>query len=395
VNTIVLLCLVVPLGLAGYAYGAYPVLLFLASRVRPRPSLPAEGQQEWPSISITVPAYNEAATIGAMIESLLAIDYPADRRQILVVSDCSNDGTDEIVRKYAARGVELLRTKERGGKTAAENAAAPHLRGEIVVNTDASIRILPDALKPLIRVFRDPTVGVASGRDKSVGAKETDANRAETRYVGYEMAIRSLETRVGTIIGASGCFYAIRHHLHGDDFPAHLSRDFASAMIAIRNGLRAVSVDSAVCLVPRTPSLKREFRRKIRTMQRGLETLWHMRTLLNPLRYPLASFMLLSHKVCRWLVPLAGPIFVVGLALLAVSSSWAAIVLALIVAATAVGLFVLLGPDRARIPRPVAACAFVVGGVAAGCLAWYQLAIRQKNATWEPTRRDPAPTMPA
>ncbi|HET9276321.1 MAG TPA: glycosyltransferase, partial [Gemmatimonadales bacterium] len=194
--------LLVPGAIFLYAYVVYPVLLRLV--VALRRSRPGAGDPaEWPLITITIPAYNEEASIGATIESLLALEYPPDRRQILVVSDASSDRTDEIVQGYADRGVELLRMPSRGGKTAAENAAAPLLRGDIIVNTDATIRILPGSLQALIRVFSDPTVGVASGRDVSVGNLALEATRGESGYVGYEMLVRSLETRLGSIVGSS------------------------------------------------------------------------------------------------------------------------------------------------------------------------------------------------
>ena len=150
-----------------------------------------------------------------LIKSLLAVDYPRDRLQVLITSDGSEDATEAIIGEYADQGIELLSMPERGGKTKAENAASELLRGEIVVNTDASTRILPDALKPLVAALRDPSVGCASGRDVSVGAEQDDANRGESGYVGYEMAVRDLETRVSLASSAlQGCFYAIRDTLH-------------------------------------------------------------------------------------------------------------------------------------------------------------------------------------
>ena len=218
-----LVLLAVPLVLFAYAYLIYPLVLRFIAALRPAPPTLAD-PLDWPSISICLPAYNEERSIRDTLEALLRMDYPADRRQILVVSDASTDATDDIVREFAGRGVELLRLPARAGKTAAENAAAAHLRGEIVVNTDATIRIPPGSLKPLVRVFQDPTIGVASGRDVSVGRKDQEANRGESGYVGYEMWLRSLETRVGSIVGASGCFYAIRRPLVNALFPEALTR---------------------------------------------------------------------------------------------------------------------------------------------------------------------------
>ncbi len=372
--------------LFGYAYFLYPVLLRVWGGFRPVPREFGD-PPEWPMVSIVVPSYNEEKAIRRTIESLLAIDYPADRRQILIVSDASTDGTDEIVREYADRGVELLRLPQRAGKTAAENAALEHLRGAIVVNTDATIRIMPASLKPLIRVFQDPTIGVASGRDVSVGDLTAEANRGESGYVGYEMWVRSLETRVGSIVGASGCFYAIRQHLHETLVPAALSRDFASALMAREQGLRAVSVDAAVCLVPRTTSLQREFRRKIRTMARGLDTLWFKRHLLNPLRHGRFSWMLFSHKLARWLVFLAAPPALIALLLLSMRSRVAAAGLVVVVIGILLGVVAMRAPEGKRLPRLVSLCGFVLASHVAGFIAWTKAIRGELNPIWEPTRR--------
>ena len=154
-------------GLLVYTYALYPALLKILGTGKGALG-PHQTPEVWPAVSISLPAYNEEHQIAETLESLLSLDYPKDRLQILVVSDASSDRTDEIVRAYADRGVELLRVPERKGKGAAETAATPHLTGEIVVNTDASIRIVPDALKSLILQFSDRDVGLASGRDVSV-----------------------------------------------------------------------------------------------------------------------------------------------------------------------------------------------------------------------------------
>lgn len=376
-----------PLLLAAYAYAGYPLLLSALARARGRRAAAAE-PEEWPMVSISLPAYNEESQIRGAIESLLALDYPAHRKQVLVVSDASTDRTDEIVAEFAGRGVELLRMPRRGGKTAGENAAAARLTGDVIVNTDASIRIRPDALRPLVARFSDPTVGVASGRDVSVARTGEDKNAGEAGYVGYEMKVRALETSVGGIIGASGCFYAIRSHLHRAPLPEHLSRDFASALVAREHGYRAVSVDEAVCFVPRTTSLHREYRRKVRTMARGMQTLHHKRHLLNPLRHGVFAWMLLSHKVARWLVPwtvLAGAL---GVLLLAVDHPVARVVFA---AGMVVGGLAAAGwmwPESRSIPRVLAIPAFAVAGNLAAVHASLRSLSRNDDPTWEPTRRD-------
>jgi cellulose synthase/poly-beta-1,6-N-acetylglucosamine synthase-like glycosyltransferase len=377
----------IPLVVGAYAYAGYPLLLAGVARVRGRRPVPAP-PAEWPRVSISLPAYNEEGQIRGALDSLLALDYPADRREILVVSDASTDRTDEIVLEYADRGVQLLRMPQRGGKTAGENAAAARLTGEIVVNTDASIRIRSDALRPLVACFADSTVGVASGRDVSVARTGQNSNAGEAGYVGYEMKVRALETEVGGIIGASGCFYAIRAHLHRAPLPEHLSRDFASALTAREHGYRAVSVDEAVCYVPRTSSLHREYRRKVRTMARGMETLMFKRHLLNPMRHGVFAWMLLSHKIARWLVPWAALAGAVGVLLLAVDHPWARVAAA---GGAGVALLALAGwlwPEERPIPRLLAIPAFAAAGNLAAVHASLRALRGDENPTWEPTRRD-------
>ncbi len=379
---------VVPAAFFGYAYVFYPAILRVMAALRPPvhpPPMPAD--DGWPFISITVPAYNEERSIRRTLEELLRVDYPADRRQILVISDGSTDGTDNIVGEFAARGVELLRISERSGKTAAENAAGRTVRHDLIVNIDASVRILPTSLKPLVRALGDPTVGVASGRDVSVGDEAREANRAESGYVGYEMHIRDLETRVGSIVGASGCFFGFRRAVNDTEFPEGLSRDFASALLARERGYRAVSVDEALVVVPRTTSLRAEYRRKIRTMARGIQTLWYKRHLMNPLRHGAFAFMLVSHKLCRWLVYLSVPPALLALGVLALRWPPAAVLLGLGAVAAAMGIVALRWPEERRMPRPLALVGFAAVSILAGVMAWARVLRRQHDVKWEPTRR--------
>jgi cellulose synthase/poly-beta-1,6-N-acetylglucosamine synthase-like glycosyltransferase len=378
-----------PGALFAYAYVGYPVVLWVAGRRKFAAAL--RDCEEWPLVTLTVPVYNEEATIRAKLDDLLALDYPADKLHILVISDASTDDTDRIVRDFAGRGVELLRLPARRGKTAAENAAGARIRGSIVVNSDATVRLPRNALRALVRAFQDPTVGVASGRDVSVGddrRHRAEDNRAESGYVGYEMWVRSLETRLGSIVGASGCFYGIRARIYNANFPEHLSRDFASALMARANGLRAVSVEEAVCHVPRAASLHAEFRRKIRTMARGLDTLWYWRRMMNPWRYGAFAFMLISHKLCRWLVYLSLPFALAGLAGLAVRSVVGAAALAVTAVGAGLGAIALKkGPEALRAGRVGSLLGFGFASAYAGTLAWLIVLRRRQNAMWEPTRR--------
>jgi cellulose synthase/poly-beta-1,6-N-acetylglucosamine synthase-like glycosyltransferase len=375
-----------PVLLFFYAYFGYPLLLRVVARMRPHRAIPPAGG-ELPTISITIPCYNEERSIADTLDRILAVDYPAERRQILIVSDASTDRTDEIVRSYAGRGVELLRMPSRTGKTAAENAAVALLRGDIIINMDATIGLRPDSSQRLVRAFQDPTIGVASGRDVSVGAVGQEGNSAESGYVGYEMGLRDLETRVGTIVGASGCFYAIRRQLVQPIFPGALSRDFAAPLIAHEEGYRSVSVSDALCLVPRTRSLEAEFRRKIRTMARGLDTLEEKAHLLNPFRHGVFAWMLISHKLCRWLVFLLLPGLPIGLALLVGDVPLADWALLLVLVGTGLGLLGWKWPFRGTPPKILALAGFGLASCVAGFIAWTKLFRNERNPIWEPTRR--------
>lgn len=378
-------------GTVVYTAAGYPLLLRSIARSRPGlATLPGDGPP--PMVTVVLPAFNEERQIAAAVEALLALDYPRERLQLLVVSDGSTDATDGIVEGYAARGVELLRIQERGGKTRAENLAAPHIRGDIVVNTDASIRLHPGSVRALMPWFADPEVGVASGRDVSVGDLETRANVGETGYVNAEMDLRALETRVSGIVGASGSLYAIRKELHLLPVPEGLSRDFSAALTARRHGYRAVSVDDAICYVPRTPSLQREYRRKVRTVTRGMQTLWHNRDLLDPARHGLFAWMLFSHKLCRWLIPWAGVAGAIGLALVALSGQmWAWLPLLLAVPILALTAMAWRWPSGRPLPRAVSMPAFAVLSTLAILQATLRAMAGSNQAVWEPTRRDVMP----
>jgi glycosyltransferase involved in cell wall biosynthesis len=374
-----------PVVIAFYAYIGYPLILWIVASIRPRGIL-ARDSAPWPSVTITLPVYNALSSIAPTLESLLELDYPRDRLQILVISDASTDGTDNVVRRFADRGVELLRLPERRGKTTAENAALAVSRGEILVNVDSTILVPAGSLKKLVRVFDDPTIGVASGRDVSVGAADNQGTLAESGYVGYEMWVRDLETRVGSIVGASGCFYGSRRHVHGRPLPPGLSWDFAAALVARRQGYRSVSVPAAVCMVPRSAQIRTELRRKVRTMARGLSTLFYHRALMNPVRYGGFALMLISHKLLRWLPYLLVPIAYAALCFLAVENASARVVLGTLSAGLLAGIVGIR--HRSSTPtRPLALAGFAVAVFSAGFLAWWEALKQTQMATWDPTPR--------
>lgn len=381
-----------PLALALYAYVAYPLSLAAVASLqrftdRGRPDGGEGGDSDWPHLTILIPAYNEASQIRSKLENVLGLEYPPERRHVLVVSDASDDGTDEIVREFSDRGVELVRLSERGGKSAAENAARPHVRGELVVTTDAGVRIVRDGLRPLVRVFADPTIGVAAGRDVSVGDGSGEVGPGESGYVGYEMWVRSLETKLSTIVGAGGSYYGTRTALFRQEVPDHLSRDFAAALVARQHGYRSVSVPEARCRVPRSRSLRAEFRRKVRTMARGLRTLWHYRDTANPFRHGRFAIFLLSHKLARWAVYPASLLLLPGLILLGQDHVLTSLIVGGALLGAGLGGAAIVWPEHRTLPTPFAAAGYLLVSGMAGLWAWVEAVRGARFAVWEPTRR--------
>jgi len=384
-STLAFVLVLAPIVIAAYAYVGYPLILWVIAAIRPVRVLP-KASVGWPSVTITVPVYNAVSSIRGTLERLLALDYPTDRLQVLVISDASTDGTDDEVRMLSGRGVELLRLPKRIGKTAAENAALGSARGEIIVNVDATITVPAGSLKALVRAFDDPTVGVASGRDVSTGDARHTGTSAESSYTGYEMWIRDLETRVGSIVGASGCFYGIRRSIHSDGLPHELSWDFASPLVARTQGYRSVSVPAALCIVPRTAAIRTEVTRKVRTMARGLRTLFYLRSVMNPFRFGGFALMLISHKLLRWVPYLLAPIALASLGVLSIESVVARGTLGVVLTAVVVGAIAMSRRDT-NPSKPIALAAFLVAVSSAGLLAWWEALRRTPMATWEPTPR--------
>lgn len=279
-----------------YPYAIYPLLIALLGAVRARP---VQKKAQQPSVSVLIPAYNEADCIAATLEHQVAQDYPKDRLQILVVSDGSDDGTDDIVRTFAPRGVELLRREDRGGKALGLNAAVRQARGDIVVFCDANARFKPDAIRNIAANFADPSVGYLTGSLTLEAADATMSGSGGGAYLKFENALRRAETKIGSVIGVNGGCDAIRRELYSD-IPKDLITDFVLPLRVIAAGHRVVFDPDVRSTEEPNTEMQSEFRMRVRVALRALQGLMHMRRLFNPLRYPLTSFCLTSHKLLRY-----------------------------------------------------------------------------------------------
>lgn len=283
--------------LVAYPYAIYPVIVAILGTLRPRAVRRAAQQ---PTLTILIPAFNEVNFIGATIQNKLDQGYPPEKLEIIVVSDGSTDGTDAVVSTFADRGVVLLRREGREGKAAALNDAIRRARGEIVVFSDANSLFGPNALQRMAENFADPEVGYLTGALGFV-AKDTNLSGAGAgAYMRYENFVRRIETRAGSIIGVNGGVDAIRRELYVDT-PPQLITDFVLPLTVIANGRRVVFDPSVSSLEVPNSEISSEFRMRVRVALRALQGLAFMRRLLDPRRYPLTAFCLLSHKVLRYL----------------------------------------------------------------------------------------------
>jgi len=357
-----------------YAYAGYPCVLLVLAAVTRRS---VRTERATPSVSFVITAHNEQRRIAEKIDNTLAQDYPADRLEIIVASDCSTDDTDDIVGTYRAR-VRHVRTAERKGKEAAQQLAVQIARGEVLVFSDVATALAPNAVSAIVASFSDPTVGCVSSHDRFVDANGRTSG--EGAYVRYEMWLRALETRANSLVGLSGSFFAARRDVCRN-WPANRQSDFNTLLTAVSMGLRGVLDSRAVGYYRDIADPGREFDRKVRTVVRGLGVLAANARMLNPVRYGLFAWQLASHKVCRWLVPFALILALatnVGLA--SHSPFYAATLLAQVV-------FYLGAAVGRRASGPLRIPFFFCLANLAILIAWLRYARGERMVTWTPSAR--------
>jgi cellulose synthase/poly-beta-1,6-N-acetylglucosamine synthase-like glycosyltransferase len=282
-----------------YTYIGYPLLIALISTLRPRR---VKRSDFTPSLTIIITAYNEERALGAKLANTIVLDYPRDLLEIIVASDCSNDRTDEIAKTFGRQGVVLHRQPRRLGKTAAQNAAVEKARGEIMVFSDATSLYQPDALQKIVRNFADQTVGCVGGRLIYVDPGDTHIGRGAKSYWGYETFLKRHESAACSLIGVSGCLYAVRKSAYTPLYNEACS-DFIIATKMVEQGLRAIYEPEAVCTEETNQRQDNELRMRVRVIAQTFTDLWRHRAMLNPFRSGLYGIQLLSHKVMRYFVP--------------------------------------------------------------------------------------------
>lgn len=297
VLVLTILCLLIPV----YVYVGYPALLWALTRSKPR--LTHLREDAFPPVVLIISCYNEADVIEAKLQNSLELDYPKELIRIVVVSDGSDDGTDDLVRQFANEGVKLVRQEGRLGKTMGLNLAMENVNAEITVFSDANAMYAPDAITKLVRNFADPEVGYVVGAALYTDSEDGASARNENLYWRYELAIKAMESRLHSVVGGDGAIYAIRSELW-EPLQQQDINDFVNPLQLVSKGYRGIFDDEARCFEETAGDFDREVARKERIVNRSIRGLFRVRSVMNPFRTGVFALMVVSHKLLRWIIPL-------------------------------------------------------------------------------------------
>ena len=309
-----------------YTYLGYGILLYIIIRLRrffkgkPQKTVMPQ-DDELPTMTLMICAYNEEDVVAEKMENTLAIDYPKDKLRIMWVTDGSNDHTNELLSAYPE--VDIVFSPERRGKTAALKHGLRELQTRYVAFTDANTMINTDALREIARLFRDPTVGCVSG-EKRVAARKAGEMAAEGEglYWKYESTLKRWDSELYSAMGAAGELYAIDPKLCREVPDEALLDDFMMSMYVVQAGKRIAYTADAYAMEYGSANIHEESKRKRRIAAGGLQSIWWLRSMLNPLRQPLVTFQYVSHRVLRWsITPIAMVLLLlVNIALVAIGA---------------------------------------------------------------------------
>jgi poly-beta-1,6-N-acetyl-D-glucosamine synthase len=294
-----------------YAYAGYGLVLYCLVRFKRvlRPAIPQPAVSAFvPDVTLIVPAFNEAESIGAKISNCRELDYPAHKLRILIMTDGSTDGTPDIARRWGrAPGtarVEVLHQRERLGKAAAINRAMAHVTSPIVILSDANALLNREAVREIVRHYTDPTVGAVAG-EKRIRRRTSGAATSEGLYWRYESLLKRLDSELGTVVGAAGELLSYRRELFEELEEDAILDDFVLSLRIAARGYRVVYEPRAYAVEEASASIGEELKRRVRIAAGGWQSMLRLPSLLNPWRHATLSFQYWSHRVLRWsVVPL-------------------------------------------------------------------------------------------
>lgn len=307
---ITVICLLVPV----YVYIGYPALLWILTRGKS--AVTHIRNDSFPSVALVISCYNEADVIREKLQNALELDYPEELLRIIVVSDGSDDGTDELVREFTDTRIILIRQEGRLGKTMGLNLAMEQVTENVTVFSDANAMYAPDAIEKLVRNLADPSVGYVVGAALYTDGSSGASAQNENLYWRYELAIKSMESRLHSVVGGDGAIYAIQTKLW-EPLQQQDINDFVNPLQIVAKGYRGVFDAEAKCFEETAGDFDREVARKERIVNRSIRGLMRVKATMNPLRSGVFSWQVISHKLLRWLIPLFLAMGAFGSAILA------------------------------------------------------------------------------
>lgn len=288
-----------------YAFLGYGIVLYILMRIRiavkGRRKIEDETQiTDWPTVTLIVAAYNEAAYMEEKIANTLQLDYPADKIRFLFVTDGSTDETPAIIQKHP--GIQLMHQPARNGKIAAVHRAMGQVSTEIVVFTDANTALNKLAIKRICRHYRDNKVGAVSGEKRVQVDAVSDATAGEGVYWKYESKLKAWDSELYSVVGAAGELFSVRTDLYQPVPADTILDDFMISLLIAEKGYRIVYEPDAYASETSSASIGEELKRKVRISAGGIQSITRLTSLMNPFRFPVLSFQYISHRVLRWTV---------------------------------------------------------------------------------------------
>lgn len=286
-----------------YTFLGYGIILYVMVRIRriikgprPVPSL----DQEFPTLTLIIAAYNEEGIIEEKIKNTLELSYPAGKLSLIFVTDGSSDRTPELVSAYDQ--IKLMHTPARSGKILAVHRAMHEVASEVVVYTDANTFLNKDALLLIARHYADPTVGAVSGEKRVMQDAVSDATAGEGFYWKYESTLKKWDSELYSVVGAAGELFSVRRSLYKEVEPDTILDDFMISMRIAQQGYRIIYEPEAYASELSSENIQEELKRKVRIAAGGIQSILRLKKLLNPFNYPMLSFQYISHRVLRWTI---------------------------------------------------------------------------------------------
>jgi len=366
-------CFFAAFAVPAYSYFVFPAMLYVLARLRATPF--QHGLEHEPPVTLLISAYNEAGVIASKIENSLALDYPKEKLQILVLDDGSTDETAAIVAEFVGRGITHVRVEGRGGKNAAINEGWPLVSGEITIFSDANSLYEPDAVRKLVAWFADDRIGCVCGELRYISA-DTGSALGENLYWRYEQYLKRLQSTMGEVLVLNGSIFAIRSALFQPLHPK-IANDFQTPVFVSAQGKAIVYEPAAVAVEKVAESAGDEFGRKARIIARGFEGFFYYLPTFRGIRL----FQFISQKFLRWMVWLAMLCMLATNVLL-----WDQPMFRLLLGGQiAFYTLALLGPllNRVRVPGISIPYYFCIINLGALVGFWRYISRRQK-ASWEP-----------